>query len=122
MATPKHDASCEKLAPETFDLVRDMIAKRGIGKTALVLRTTEGTLHKLIEGPGLTLRARDRIEARAIEVTTPAEATLQIASFESDGESGQARGMFFHAEVSGANADAVGELLGTALGIAAGIR
>ncbi len=118
MTAPHHNASTSQLPSELAAKVRKMIGERGVGKTALALRTTDTTLLKLIEGPGLTVRARDRIQARALEVTTPVKASVTAGSFELSADGGEARGMFMHAEVSGADPETTGAILGSALSIA----
>lgn len=68
MANARHHDSTSKLTPDEHVQLRKLIADRGVGKAALVLRSTEATLMKLAEGPGLTKAARDRIAMRLEEL------------------------------------------------------
>lgn len=61
---PRHDRSHAKLTPEQIRSARDLLARRGWRGTLLDLETSEHTLRNLLEGPGVTAKARDRIVAR----------------------------------------------------------
>lgn len=68
--SPRHYDSSHRLTKDEEKAIRQVIADRGIGKTASDLESTKDTIYKLLDGPGLTPAARDRIRANLVKTTT----------------------------------------------------
>lgn len=118
MGDARHHVSTERLPADLEAKARHLVATKGWRRAALVLATTENTLQKLIDGPGITRFGLARIEAKAREVFH-VEGSVTAASFES--ADGVTRGTFLSVQASG-NAEAVGQLLGSALRLVGGGR
>lgn len=69
--SPRHYDSSHRLTKDEEKAIRQVIADRGIGRTASDLESTKDTIYKLLDGPGLTPAARDRIRANLVKATTP---------------------------------------------------
>lgn len=114
MGDARHNVGNDRMAPDLEKRALVLVAEVGWKRAADRLGTTENTLGKLLQGPGLTKRNRDRIEAKAREIFH-VEIAAQAGTIES--ADGVTRGSFVSVQISG-SAEAAGQAFGAALALA----
>ena len=108
MGDARHNVGNDRMAPDLEKRALVLVAEVGWKRAADRLGTTENTLGKLLQGPGLTKRNRDRIEARAREVF---HVEMAVAAGTITSADGVTRGSFLSVQASGDPA-ALAEIFG----------